>query len=422
MTEPAADLDLTRWIRPGDTVVWGQACAEPRALTAALVQARHELDGIRCVVGIPATTTLKPDTVDGIDVVSYCGSGGNAALDQAGLLDVLPVHYSTLPALLTTGALRADVVLVQVSPADAQGRHCLGLGDDYFSSAIDTARVVLVEVNRHVPFVDGARTIATGDWAHAVWSDVPPAQMPAGVPSDTVAAVADSVADLVDDGVTLQIGIGALPDAVLGRLHDRTDLGFHSGILTDGVMSLITSGAASGAAKTVDPGVAVGGSLVGTAELFEFAHHNPRITLRPTGYTHRIDVLAAQHRLTAINSAVEVDLTGAVNAETVGDRYVGAVGGAMDFLRGAALSPGGTPIVALPSTARGRSRIVAHLSGPVSTPRADAGLIVTEHGHADLRGLSISARVEAMIAVAAPEHRDELADSAARLATREVTA
>lgn len=422
MTEPAADLDLTRWIRPGDTIVWGQACAEPRALTGALVRGRHELGGIRCVVGIPATSTLTPNTVDGIEVVSYCGTGANAALHAAGLLDIVPVHYSSLPQMLTTGALRADVVLVQVSPADSRGRHCLGLGDDYFSAAIDTARVVLVEINRHVPFVDGARTITTGHWDHAVWSDAPPASMAPGAPSDIVAAVADSVASLVDDSVTLQIGIGALPEAVLGRLHDRTDLGFHSGILTDGVMALMNSGAATGAAKTVDPGVAVGGSLVGTADLFDFARHNPRMTLRPTGYTHRIDVLAAQHRLTAINSAIEVDLTGAVNAETVGDRYVGAVGGAMDFLRGAALSRGGTPIVALPATARGRSRIVARLSGPVSTPRADAGVIVTEHGHADLRGLTTSARAEAMIAIAAPEHRDELAASAERLATREVTA
>lgn len=410
------ELDLSRYLRPGDTVVWGQACAEPKTLVELLLAHASATDApLRCFVGIPAESALTVETVPaGLEVHSYCGAGSNARLHAAGRLEIHPVHYSTLPGALADGALRADVVLVQVSPPDEHGRHSLGLADDYFSAAIDTARVVIAEVNDKVPFTYGARTITATQMSAAVHTCRAPGEMPCpGVGADTQ-AVARRVAALVPDGATLQFGIGALPEAVLAELHGHRDLGIHSGIINDTAMDLVRAGVASGARKTIDRGVAVGGLLGGTDRLFRWADRNPAITLRPTSYTHDPTVLAGSHRLVAINAAIEVDLTGQVNAEVAAGRYVGAVGGAVDFLRGAARSHGGVPIVALPSRARTGSRIVARLSGPVSTPRSEEIVVVTEHGVADLRGASLTQRVERMIAVADPAHRAELDASAER--------
>jgi acetyl-CoA hydrolase len=434
MTEDAA-LDLSRYLRPGDRVVWGQGCAEPQALTELLVRQRHRLGGITCFVGLPAAGVIRPEhtgahtgqCTGALALESYCGTGGNARLHEAGRLAIVPVHYGALPGLLAGGRLAADAVFVQVSAPDEAGRHSLGLADDYFSAALDTARVVLAEVNDQVPFTLGARTLSAADWTACVRSSRPPAELPAAPPSAAVTAVAERVAGLVQDGATLQFGIGGLPEACLDALRGHRDLGIHSGLLNDAAMRLIEAGVATGARKTVDPGVAVGGFLGGSAALFRFADRNPAVQLRGTGYTHDPAILAAQRQLTAINAALEVDLSGQVNAEVARGRYVGSVGGASEFLRGAARSPGGVPIIALPSTVGsvngggavsgeagegkggGVSRIVVRLSGPVSTPRSDAGVIVTEYGVADLRGAPVTVRYERMLAIAHPDHRTALA-------------
>lgn len=406
-------LDLSRWVHPGDTVVWGQTCAEPTTLVEQLLRQVDTIGELKCFVGIPAQSALTIDTVPaGLAVHSYCGAGSNAALHAAGRLEMWPVHYSSLPGLLSGGSLHADVVLVQVSPPDGQGRHSLGLADDYFSAAIDTARVVIAEVNDQVPYTLGTRTIAGEQITASIQVSRAPGELPTPTMTEDARAVARRVAGLVPDGATLQFGIGALPEAVLAELFDHRDLGIHSGIINDTAMRLVESGVANGARKTRDKGVAVGGLLGGTRALFDWAHRNPAVQLRPTAYTHDPEVLAASHQLVAINAAIEVDLTGQVNAELAGERYVGAVGGAVDFLRGAGRSPGGVPVVALPSTARARGgvaqRIVSRLSGPVSTPRSEGFVVVTEHGVADLRGATLSQRVERMIAIADPTHRAEL--------------
>jgi acyl-CoA hydrolase len=409
MTEAATEkpaLDLARYLRPGDRVVWGQGTAEPQTLTETLVAQRHRLGRITCFVGLPAAEVIKPEHGDVLAFESYCGTDGNQRLPG---LAVVPVHYAALPGLLAAGRLAADVVFVQVSAPDEQGRHSLGLADDYFSAALDTARVVIAEVNDQVPYTFGARTLTAAGWTVCVHSSRPPAEQPDVPASPVVKAVAERVAGLVEDGATVQFGVGGLPGACLDALGGHRDLGLHSGLLNDAAMRLIQAGVATGARKTVDRGVAVGGFLGGTAELFRFAHRNPGVQIRGTGYTHDPVVLAGQRQFTAINSALEVDLSGQVNAEERRGRYVGSVGGASDFLRGAARSPGGLPIVALPSTAGAASRIVARLNGPVSTARSDAGVIVTEYGLADLRGAPVTVRYERMLAVAHPEHRAALA-------------
>ena len=425
MTEVPATIDLTRYVRPGDRITWGQACGEPTSLVEQLVAQADGIGDLGCFVGIPARSALTCDTVpDSLAVHSYCGAGTNAALHGAGRLEIWPVHYSTLPAMLSGGGdFSCDVVLVQVSAPDEHGRHSLGLADDYFSAAIDTARVVIAEVNDQVPFTLGARTLTADQWTAAVHTSRPPGEVPTPEVGDDSRAVARRVAGLVPDGATLQFGIGALPQAVLAELFEHRDLGIHSGIVNDTAMRLVEAGVANGARKTLDRGVAIAGLFGGTRELFAWADRNPAVQLRPTAYTHDPAVLAGSHQLVAINSAIEVDLTGQVNAELAGDRYVGAVGGAVDFLRGAGRSIGGVPIVALPSTARSRrgavQGIVSRLSGPVSTPRTEGIVVVTEHGVADLRGATLSQRVERMIAVADPSHRAELDAHADRVLASE---
>jgi len=373
-----------------------------------LVEQADRIGGVRCFVGIPTESAVTVETADALDVHSYCGSGTNAALHAAGRLKILPVHYSTLPGLLTDGSLKADVVLVQVSPADADGFHTLGLARDYFHAAVDTARVVLAEVNPHVPRTHGARRIHRSQIAAGIASTDLPGQMHPPTVDDATRAVARNVASIVADGATLQFGIGALPEAVLSELSGHRDLGIHSGIVNDTAMKLIIEGVANGSRKATDVGIAVGGLLGGSSELFAWADRNPAVLLRGTSYTHDPEILRNSHRMTAINAAIEVDLTGQVNSEVAAGRYVGAVGGAMDFLRGAAASRDGLPVVALPSRSRSTSRIVARLNGPVSTPRSEQFVVVTDWGVADLRGLTIEQRVEQMISIAHPDDRQQL--------------
>lgn len=408
MTVDPRDLDLTRHIRPGDTVVWGQACAEPLTLTERLMAQRAEIGGFRCFLGIPAATTARPEHADHVTFVSYCGSGGNRGLYRAGVLDIVPSPYSSLPELLSRGPLRADVVLLQLAPAGADGRYGMGLADDYLGPAIETARVVIAEVNDQVPRTRGPRALTDADLDLIVRTSRPPAELPPRDADPRTLRIAENAAALIEDGATLQFGIGALPEAVLTRLTDRTDLGIHSGLLNDAAADLMAAGVVTNARKSVDRGRSVAGLLTGTRRLFRFADRNPAIELRETAYTHDPGVLAAQDRLVAVNAAVEVDLTGQVNAEVAGRDYVGAVGGAGDFLRGAARSRGGVPIVVLPSVSAGRSRVVAELSGAVSTARCDAGFVVTEFGVADLRGRSLRDRRERMLAIAHPDHRPAL--------------
>lgn len=406
--------DLTRYIRPGDTVAWGQACAEPVTLTAVLATERSRLSGVRCFTGISSAAAVSPQYCDHLRFASYTAAGANRAVADAGALNILPCHYSQLPDVLTAGPLRVDVVLLSVPPPAPDGSFGPGLGADYLTPLVGQARVVIAEVNDQLPDVGSSIRIRPEDIDVLVPVSRPPAEYPAPAPRATDDAIAAHVAALVPDGATIQLGIGSMPSAVARRLLDHRDLGVHSGMITDAVAELIEAGVVTGARKTVDRGLVVTGFLMGSQPLLRLAATDRAITLRDTRYTHDPAVLAAQHRLVAINSATEVDLTGQANAETAAGRYVGGVGGAVDFARGAALSPGGIPILALPSTAVSSSgdrvsRIVARLGGPATLGRADAGVIVTEYGVADLRGLPLPQRRERMLAIAHPDHRQALA-------------
>jgi acyl-CoA hydrolase len=411
-----AALDLARYINPGDTVTWGQACAEPLTLAEALAVQRSRLGGIRCFTGISSSSALRPEHCDHLSFASYTAAGANRALRAAGLLDIVPCHYSELPRILGDGPLRADVLFLALPPAGPDGTFGPGLGADYLTALIGRVRTVIAEVNDQVPEIGCDRRLSPDQIDVIVRTSRPSAEYPEVPAGATDVAIAGHVAGLIPDGATVQLGLGSLPSAIVGELRGHRDLGVHSGVITDGVAVLIEAGVVTGARKSVDRGLVVTGFLMGTRALIARAAADSSVQLRDTRYTHDHAVLAAQHALVAINSATEVDLTGQANTETAAGRYVGGVGGAADFLRGAARSAGGVPVIALPSTAGTASRVVASLNGPVSVARADAGVIVTEYGVADLRGLTLAQRRKRMLAIAHPGHRPALEAAAAKAA------
>jgi acyl-CoA hydrolase len=396
------------FLREGDTVIWGQATSEPLTLTRALIAQREQLPRVRLMMGIDLVQTIRPEHGDAFDFAGYCGAGGNRQLAMAGLLDLYTLPYSQLATAIQHGHCKADVVLVQVSAPNARGEYSLGLSNDWLIPALHSARVVIAEVNAEVPWTHGAMCLKDADIDLKVPAMHAPLMYSAKAPSDIEARIAANVASLIEDGATLQVGLGGVASRVFSLLRDRRDLGFHSGLAIDALVDLAESGALTNARKTIDRGVTVAGILMGSRRLYDFANQNPSLQMRGSEYTHDAQVLRSIDRFVAINSAIEVDLTGQVNAEVAAGTYVGAVGGAPDFLRAAHFSRGGLPIIALPATDKGVSRIVTNVSGPVSTPRCDAGVVVTEYGIADLRGLPLSVRVKRMIDVAAPEHREAL--------------
>ena len=377
--------DLARFIRPGDGVIAGQACAEPQALMDALVAQRAAFSGAHLFLGVNYAGIVKPGHADHLRLAAYCGAGHNRTLADAGVLDIHPHPYSRLAALIRERKIPCDVVLVQVSPPNGRGEYSMGLAVDYLLPAIETARMVIAEVNDQVPWTHTEKLFRREDFALIVESSRAPAAAPPGRSGEAEAVIARHAAAFIPDGATLELGLGILPDAVCAALHGKSSLRVHSGTIGDGVVDLMKSGAATRADCAM---------LIGTKKLFDFARDNPALRLRSTEYTHEPSVLASLPRFVAINSAVEVDLTGQVNAEVAKGSYLGAVGGALDFIRAAAFSPGGVSLLVLPA-----ARIVKSLSGPVSTPRSEAGVIITERGAADLRGCSLRERERRLSAI-----------------------
>lgn len=402
-------LDVSQFIRPGDTVAWGQACGEPRTLVEGLIAQVPGLPPATWFVGINHSDGLDETLPDHVRVASYTAGGGNRRLAAAGRLDVVPAHYSTLPEVLTSGPYAVDVALVLVSPPGADGIHRLGAGEDYIAAVARRARVVLAEVNPHVPRTAGAAGFRRDELTAVVESESQLAMAPlSGEATPTMAAVARRVAGLIPDGATLQIGVGGLPAAILRELSGHRDLGLHSGLLNDELAGLIETGVVTGRHKTVDPGRHVAATVVGGADALARCASDPAVTIRGIDHVHHPAVLAAQHRLYAVNSALEVDLTGQVNTEAIRDRYVGSVGGALDFARGAVRS-GGHAVIALGSRTKAGSAITPRLSGPATIPRADVDVVVTEHGVAHLAGAGLAERRRRLLAVCDPELRDAVA-------------
>jgi acetyl-CoA hydrolase len=373
-------VELASVIRAGEAIVCGQACAEPQTLLEALVAQRAALGGCRVFMGSSYSGIVQPAHADHLRLSSYCGTGTNRTLADGSVLDILPVPYSQLGTLLRNRTLPCDVVMLQVSPPNSRGEYSLGLGVEYLAPALAACRAIIAEVNDRVPWTYTEPLLREQDFDLVVASSRSPAVLDQGPPRELDLRIARHAAQCVPDGATLECGIGALPNAVVAALKGRR-LRYHSGLIGDAVVEL-------------EPESCVGGALIGTPRLFQWARENPRVRLRSSELTHGAAALAAIERFVAINSAVEVDLTGQVNGEIARGSYVGAVGGALDFVRAANQSPGGVSIAVLPA-----ARIVERLSGPVSVPRSEAGLVVTEHGVADLRGCTLAERERRMTAI-----------------------
>jgi acyl-CoA hydrolase len=382
-------IELEHFIRPGDGIVLGQACAEPQTLSAALVEQRAKFSGASVFLGVNYAGIIRPEHADHLRLSSYCGAGHNRALADAGVLDIHPHPYSRLAPLIRERRIACDVALIQVSPPNARGEYSMGLAVDYLLPALQSARTVIAEVNDRIPWTHTEKLFRREDFALLVDASYEPAAPPPARTGEAEAAIARHAAAFIADGATLEFGLGALPDAVCAALRDRKSLKVHSGTIGDGVADLMQRGAVVGADCAM---------LIGTRKLFDFARDNAALRLRSTEHTHDPRVLASLPRFVAINSAVEVDLTGQVNAEVARGSYLGAVGGALDFIRAATFSPGGVSLLVLPA-----ARIVQALSGPVSTPRSEAGIIVTERGAADLRGCTLNERMRRMLRISSLE-------------------
>jgi acyl-CoA hydrolase len=339
--------------------------------------------------------------------------GGNARKAvQEGRAEYVPVFLSDVPHLFRRGQLPLDVALVNVSPPDAHGFCSLGVSVDVALAAVKNAKVVIAQLNKSMPRTLGDSFIHASEIHLGVEVDVPP--YAAAVPEldEVERRIGEHVADLVPDGATLQMGIGAIPAAVAAALGGKRDLGIHTEMFTDVVVDLVDRGVVTGALKEINRGKIVSSFLMGSPRLYKFVDDNAMVEMRPADYTNDSAVIRRFRRMTAINSAVEVDLTGQVCADSIGHKMISGVGGQMDFIRGAALAEEGRAIIALPSTACGgtASRIVAELQpgAGVVTTRAHVQTVVTEFGVAELHGRSIAERARALIAIAHPRFRDEL--------------
>jgi acyl-CoA hydrolase len=403
-------------IDSGDQVYVHCAAAAPSVLLDALVE-RARAEDLRDISVVHLHIEgpgphLAPDMARHFrHRALFIGPNARKAVEED-RADYVPVFLSDVPHLFTSGALRLDAVLVNATPPDSHGFCSLGTSVEAIHAAMRAARTVIVQFNRSMPRTLGESFIHISDIDLAVEVDVPPYEHPIGTIGDVERRIGAYVADLIPDGATLQLGIGAIPAATALFLREKKDLGIHTEMFTDSVVDLVEAGAVTGNAKERNRGKIVTAFMLGTKRLYDFAHDNPMVEMRSVDFTNDSAVIRSFRRMIAINSAIEVDLTGQVVADSIGKRVYSGVGGQMDFIRGAALAPEGRAIIALPSTAAGGtvSRIAATLQpgAGVVTTRAHVRTVVTEYGVAELFGKSIDERAEALIAIAHPDFREEL--------------
>lgn len=408
----AADaLDFTSIVRPGDRVICGQAAAEPLTLTETLVAQAHRLPSFNMFLGPVYSGTFALERTGAIAFSSYGAMGQAVTLAAQGRLDVVALPYSQLCSEYENGQRAADVVLIQLSSRLPERGLNLSLSNDYVLSAARKARVVIAEINPDAPWTYDAALPEDIPLHLSVAPGRGPLEVPAANLDDTARRIAAHAATLIPDGATLQFGVGKIPEAIVSSLGHLKNLGIHSGLINDVTVDLIERGVITNAEKGLDAGISVTNQLIGTRKLYDHAHGNAAIAVRPTAYTHGHDVLRQVKRLIAINSAIEVGLDGSINAQIADGVAVGGIGGQLDFVRGANASVGGRVLIALPAASKGKSRIVAKVE-TVTTPADAADAIVTEFGVAELRGCDPAERARRLIAIAAPEHRETLSRAA----------
>ena len=416
-----AAADAVSLVRDGDAVVVPTAVGEPPALLHALSERRHTLRNVAVSQILPLRkfAYIDPETRAHIRHDAYFFSGATRPGGHAGWVDYIPAYFSELPMLIDRGLSPADVVVSMASPMDEHGYFSLSLAPDYTMAAVRRARVVLLEVNPNVPFANGDCLVHISQVSGLVESDEELFEV--GLPQigPVQEAIGKHVADLIDDGATLQIGYGGIPDAVVMQLQHKRDLGIHTEMIGDGILSLIESGAVTNRKKTFMPGKTIATFALGSRRLYRTLHRNPAIEMHPVDFTNDPYIAARNDNLCAINATLQIDLLGQCGSESLGHLPYSGTGGQVDFVRAANRSKGGKAFIVLPSTAKDGavSRIAPVLSPGthVTTSKNDINYVVTEYGVAQLRGKTAKQRAEALIGIAHPDFRAELREAARRL-------
>jgi len=407
-------LEALLYVQSGMRVYIQPGCAEPETLVEALMQRGAHVEDVEIVHML--TMGSAPYVAPGMEGhfrhnAMFIGGNVRDAIND-GRADYTPIYLSEIEELFVSGAMRLDVALVQVSPPDAHGYCSYGIGVDTTLTAANCARFVVAQVNDQMPRTFGDSFVHVSDIDVFVESSRPLPEMKAHPITETQTAIARNVAGLIEDGCVLQTGIGGIPDAVLSMLGDRKDLGVHSELVSDGVIPLIEAGVINGERKNFKPRKVIIGFVLGSKTMFEFVDNNPIFEFHPTAYVNDPALIARNDNMVAINSALEVDLTGQVCSDSIGNQFYSGIGGQVDFLRGASRAHGGKPIIAIPATAKGDtiSRIVPTLctGAGVVTSRGLVRYVVTEFGVAYLHGKSIRERAKALIEIAHPKFREQL--------------
>ncbi len=413
--------DGVAMIHDGETVVVPTGVGEPPALLHALSDRRHSLRDVVVSQILPLRKYgyLDEETRHNVRHDAYFYGGATRPGGQAGWIDFLPAYFSELPMLIDRGLSPADVVVSMASPMDEHGYFSLSLAPDYTMAAVRRARVILLEVNPNVPFAYGDCHVHISQVSGLVESDEPLFEV--GLPKigPVQEAIGKYVADLIDDGSTLQIGYGGIPDAVVMQLQHKRDLGIHTEMIGDGILSLIDSGAVTNRKKTFMPGKTVATFALGSHKLYRHLDRNPALEMHPVDFTNDPYIAARNDKLCAINATLQIDLLGQCGSESLGHLPYSGTGGQVDFVRAANRSNGGKAFIVLPSTAKNDSvsRIAPVLSPGthVTTSKNDINYVVTEFGVAQLRGKTAKQRAEALIGIAHPDFRGELRDAAKKM-------
>lgn len=413
MARAATPAEAVAGIRSGMRVFVHGSAATPAPLLDALA-ARTDLEGVRIYHLHTEGSTAFVDPAAGGRILScsfFTGAAVRSAIEQ-GRAEFIPVFLSDIPGLFRSGRVRLDAAIVQVSPADRHGVHTLGTSVDAARAAVDCAPLVIGEVNARMPRTHGNTAVPGGRLGAFLETDRPLPEHEPTPPGPVESRIGELIAELVEDGSTLQLGIGAIPDAVLARLGGKAELGVHTEMFSDGLIELIEGGVVTNRTKEVHRGRTVTSFVSGSRRLYDFVHDNSLVEFHPCDRTNDTSLIRMNPKVVAINSALQVDLTGQVCADSIGHRIYSGIGGQMDFIRGSALSEGGKPIIALPSTAGGGrfSRIVHELTAGagVVTTRGHVHWVVTEYGAVNLVGMTLRERGEALISIAHPDFRGEL--------------
>ena len=417
-TTPA---EAVRHVRDGDFIVVPTGVGEPPTLLTALSEQRLDFRDVKVgqILALRKYGYIDPATVDHVRHVAYFFGGATREGGQAGWIDFIPNYFSEIPMQIERGLMPADVVFSMASPMDDEGFFALSLGADYTMAAVARARAVVLEVNPNVPFAFGNCRVHVSKVTALVESEEPVLEV--GLPKigPVQEAIGKYVADMIDDGSTLQIGYGGIPDAVVMQLAHKRDLGVHTEMIGDGILSLVECGAVTNRRKNYLPGKMIATFALGSGKLYRYMHRNPALEIHPVNYTNDPALAGMNDNLVAINATLQIDLLGQCGSESLGSAPFSGTGGQSDFVRAANRSKGGKAFIVLPSTAKDDtiSRIVPVLAPGthVTTSKNDINYVVTEYGVAQLRGKSASQRARELIGIAHPAFRAELAAQAARI-------